>query len=854
MRIPNNTVQNKQYTNVNTNKGYLNRLNNQMATEKKISRPSDDPMIAIRALRLRNSLSEIVQYHGANVPDAQAWVDVTRSAISSTRDMISSLKSYADQGANGTNTVSERQKIYENIQALQKQIYSNGNATDAGMSVFTGYRTEVPLTFTEDTNMDYRGIADTFNASDVMINTYTDSPFSMESINALEIKEQVGKLDETGKAAVPVPTHEATKDSTNAYNPNSFSVSIQSGSGTPAVTTYSIAASGAIYIDGAPGTDVGRVNEEGYIELDDPLEYTPTQTGGHYDDYTVTFRYGSDTVTTEYSVSDNGQITAVRIGETDVREDRVNRIRLSYDNINTLVRSVPFGQDGKEVGTVDSFGPGGWENYWADGHITTNGQTWSDTITVGGEGVVLNFNEKESQIVRGSDGNEYVLCGKGDREYQYYGDLGRSGNVYSMGESDETYLVYRTALEKNAAVPAGSIKYDTSGEMKCFTIQYGDETYTIKKLDQDNSNGENDGKWWAVENTDGSGAVLKNIYVTQNEDKSFNVVVNDEGVDYFRNCVDDRKVFNVSANGMTVTSCYHESAYTVQITTSDARVATDTEGREVTAYQYLALGADDKNSNKTAANSVYLLADTGELVFGSDVAATLSSLKDIPGVDTISVKYDKSNFEAGELRPEHYFDVELAEGNYDPFDLITYDDHEQAITYTVGTGQAIKINTNADEVFDPQIMRQMDDILTAIDGYNEVEAKVNRLKEMQSDPASYSTAQQENIQKLLDAANKELDVAKNKLQRTYENAITNFGKYFDQANQAETTCGTVEKRLTLVSNRLSEEKTTVTTLASDNENVDITNVAVEVSEANLVYNAALMATGRIAQQSLVDYI
>ena len=81
-----------------------------------------------------------------------------------------------------------------------------------------------------------------------------------------------------------------------------------------------------------------------------------------------------------------------------------------------------------------------------------------------------------------------------------------------------------------------------------------------------------------------------------------------------------------------------------------------------------------------------------------------------------------------------------------------------------------------------------------------------------------------------------------------------FGKFFDQANLAETACGTVENRLELVSNRLSEEKTTVTTLASDNENVDITNMAVEVSEANLVYNAALMATGRIAQQTLVDYI
>ena len=38
------------------------------------------------------------------------------------------------------------------------------------------------------------------------------------------------------------------------------------------------------------------------------------------------------------------------------------------------------------------------------------------------------------------------------------------------------------------------------------------------------------------------------------------------------------------------------------------------------------------------------------------------------------------------------------------------------------------------------------------------------------------------------------------------------------------------------------------------EEADITNVAVDVKEAELVYNAALMATGKIGQHSLMDYI
>ena len=65
MRITNKMMSGNSLANINTNKEYLDKLNNQMATEKKITRPSDDPIVAIRALRLRSNLSEITQYYGA---------------------------------------------------------------------------------------------------------------------------------------------------------------------------------------------------------------------------------------------------------------------------------------------------------------------------------------------------------------------------------------------------------------------------------------------------------------------------------------------------------------------------------------------------------------------------------------------------------------------------------------------------------------------------------------------------------------------------------------------------------------------------------------------------------------------
>ena len=73
-------------SNINNNKYSVNSLNNQMSSQKKISRPSEDPVVAIRALRLRSNLSEINQYYEKNIPDADAWLNVTETALENISD------------------------------------------------------------------------------------------------------------------------------------------------------------------------------------------------------------------------------------------------------------------------------------------------------------------------------------------------------------------------------------------------------------------------------------------------------------------------------------------------------------------------------------------------------------------------------------------------------------------------------------------------------------------------------------------------------------------------------------------------------------------------------------------------
>lgn len=147
MRITNSMMTSNTKSNINLNKLNEDKLNTQVATGQKIARPSDDPVIAIRALRFNTSLSQLNQYYEKNIPDADAWLKVTETALSQTNSLFDSIKENLTGGASDTNTPSDRQKILESLKALRTEVYSSGNADYAGRTVFTGYRTGESLTF-----------------------------------------------------------------------------------------------------------------------------------------------------------------------------------------------------------------------------------------------------------------------------------------------------------------------------------------------------------------------------------------------------------------------------------------------------------------------------------------------------------------------------------------------------------------------------------------------------------------------------------------------------------------------------------------------------------------------------------
>ena len=96
MRVTNNMITSNTKSNINANKVLVDKYNTQMTTQKKINKPSDDPVIAIRSLRMQTSLSHIDQYLNNNISDANSWLNVTDTALENMKTILTYLISSKD--------------------------------------------------------------------------------------------------------------------------------------------------------------------------------------------------------------------------------------------------------------------------------------------------------------------------------------------------------------------------------------------------------------------------------------------------------------------------------------------------------------------------------------------------------------------------------------------------------------------------------------------------------------------------------------------------------------------------------------------------------------------------------------
>lgn len=259
---------------------------------------------------------------------------------------------------------------------------------------------------------------------------------------------------------------------------------------------------------------------------------------------------------------------------------------------------------------------------------------------------------------------------------------------------------------------------------------------------------------------------------------------------------------------------------------------------------------------------IVFIPETGEVLFSDASYEALNTVVDgIDKSDTeIRMTYTKKNWQVGDLRPEHYFACKGTTVKDGTLKTVAYNQEylqnkndKQVIEYDVGYNQKIQVNTTADEVFSHRLTRDVDDLENALKELTTIESTRKDLDDIRKS-LEEGTAEYEAVQIKYEAADKAYSYIRQKMHDLFGSAISSTQGYLDDTNVAITDNGTRLSRLDLISNRLMDQQTTFKTLQSSNEDADIADVAVKLTSTELTYNAALMATGKIMQTSLMNYI
>jgi flagellar hook-associated protein 3 FlgL len=112
----------------------------QMSSGKQITKPSDDPYATARAMSLRTDLAGIKQ-HERNVQEAQSWMTVTDTTLSSITDLAQHARELLVQGATDTLPQTSRNAIADQIDQLVAGMKQEANSTYDGRYVLAGSRT-----------------------------------------------------------------------------------------------------------------------------------------------------------------------------------------------------------------------------------------------------------------------------------------------------------------------------------------------------------------------------------------------------------------------------------------------------------------------------------------------------------------------------------------------------------------------------------------------------------------------------------------------------------------------------------------------------------------------------------------
>lgn len=144
MRVTQSMLSNNMLRNLSNSYSKMSKLQNQINSGSKISRPSDDPVVAVKGIGYRTSLNKVEQYK-RNMNEVNNWLDTSDDTLDHVGIALIRVQELVTNAASDTNTDEDREKIKKEIDQIKLQIRDLANTKVGEKYLFSGTNTLDPL-------------------------------------------------------------------------------------------------------------------------------------------------------------------------------------------------------------------------------------------------------------------------------------------------------------------------------------------------------------------------------------------------------------------------------------------------------------------------------------------------------------------------------------------------------------------------------------------------------------------------------------------------------------------------------------------------------------------------------------
>lgn len=142
MRVTQGMLTNTMLRHLSDSYNKMGKTQEQLSTGKKISRPSDDPVVAMKGMSYRTNLTEVEQFK-RNLSEAYNWIESADGSLDKATSVMQRIRELTVQASNGTYESSQLASIGKEINQLNEHLASIANTQVAGKYIFNGNDTNL---------------------------------------------------------------------------------------------------------------------------------------------------------------------------------------------------------------------------------------------------------------------------------------------------------------------------------------------------------------------------------------------------------------------------------------------------------------------------------------------------------------------------------------------------------------------------------------------------------------------------------------------------------------------------------------------------------------------------------------